>query len=1080
MEKFANEPALLAALIRLMSFIVPQVHLLIDGESTVNRFISMTNVMIELSEYHPSVLLEGMSFYEKMCVHVDVQSASNLQQGRMAKLFDKVIHLINDITFSQKWQHIFHPTSMHKCCRASLECQIAAVLFVERFVQMDNDAIACKMQDERLEFPLLSLMESVCGSRQYHLHSDKCTLDSEVLDIKLTRCLSKVLQFGINSAKIDSNKILNWVLFSMLILSGDMGEHTLADTSNNGNSWQANVSKAVENACYDAQLVTSSFGNTLHWQLRLIAIQIAIISITHLCSSLREEEHIKECMNLPTVRARISIQSNKATGRQDSHILLHLNDLIHVACGVCTATIDQCELMTLQASGLSLLCLLIAQFANVQDPDDPSPEAEENVLMNFISKIVPAVKHALSACDSTSTKDDDTIAADGARMLFMNGCRSAAVVIKHGLIGDNSALKRVFRSIIPHEGDIVFCPYPSSVHGCRFNLKPKSIIDNRTSVLIPRVGKVSFIANLINSAELDVLQQEAKDTLLNELEDKETKLGVTSAALAIDAFKLKLLNMKNDSALEIKVSCGLSFPNIDDVDVMVREEMAANWVAFTGLASILISKALAVKDENTEQSVEWMEKLAPIVLIGFHTSVESLMTTAVDTPLFQKIEYDCSVCLMALRKIISRNVKKNFFTNETLNVTVRMVLEIILDPWTNPCTTNCTNHIQGGETKSDGGGLGMRYNLSAVYSETKLLIVQSYHFVEDAMQEIDEINSCVLILLLKPLILMQEERQKENIGSNLDTITMTIISSNIRSLTHIVKKECTRLVENETIKALLKSCMTCVKKSKDKSINDAVIGLIQLCLDRNILTPPDILFFVTDAAASGQWSIWEVLCANSSNENAQLVRNSAIYIYDALSDFGDYNIILSVLSAIYNVLKARVNWIPDTMAMLGKQIIDAFNNYGVVNNESMHSKKRRMLVCSKCMKILMLSFQFMVIEAESIPVGDAKSQFDRHVAEYLSTISGMMVNVINYNGLPNQPCQNIGADSVLGRMCAQFFVHVLRTYPTSFKLCLRTLNGTKRAVLEASVRADMSGYARQASCAPTKKKLNLKTFVKAK
>jgi hypothetical protein len=37
--------------------------------------------------------------------------------------------------------------------------------------------------------------------------------------------------------------------------------------------------------------------------------------------------------------------------------------------------------------------------------------------------------------------------------------------------------------------------------------------------------------------------------------------------------------------------------------------MAANcWLlAFTGLASILISKALVVKDKNTEQSVEWME-----------------------------------------------------------------------------------------------------------------------------------------------------------------------------------------------------------------------------------------------------------------------------------------------------------------------------------------------------------------------------------------------------------------------------------------------------------------------------------------
>mmetsp|Transcript_9651 Transcript_9651/g.14377 ORF Transcript_9651/g.14377 Transcript_9651/m.14377 type:complete len:125 (-) Transcript_9651:34-408(-) len=111
---------------------------------------------------------------------------------------------------------------------------------------------------------------------------------------------------------------------------------------------------------------------------------------------------------------------------------------------------------------------------------------------------------------------------------------------------------------------------------------------------------------------------------------------------------------------------------------------------------------------------------------------------------------------------------------------------------------------------------------------------------------------------------------------------------------------------------------------------------------------------------------------------------------------------------------------------------------------------------------------------------EVKAQFDADLASYLSVIFETLVSVITYNGLPNQQNDsNAGADCLLGQMCSQFFVHVLRASPASFKLCVGNLNDTSRSVLESSVRAALSGYAVQPS-APTRKKLNIKTFVSSR
>eukprot|EP00957_Ditylum_brightwellii_P107277 8185659-Ditylum_brightwellii.AAC.1 len=98
---------------------------------------------------------------------------------------------------------------------------------------------------------------------------------------------------------------------------------------------------------------------------------------------------------------------------------------------------------------------------------------------------------------------------------------------------------------------------------------------------------------------------------------------------------------------------------------------------------------------------------------------------------------------------------------------------------------------------------------------------------------------------------------------------------------------------------------------------------------------------------------------------------------------------------------------------------------------------------------------------------------------FLAVIFEVLMTIVRFNGLPNHPSRNVGADDSLGRMSAQAIVHVARSAPVAFKSAMAHLSPEDRSTLEMSVRADMSGYAAPKSTAPTKKKLNLKGFRKA-
>merc|ERR1719203_2555113 len=87
------------------------------------------------------------------------------------------------------------------------------------------------------------------------------------------------------------------------------------------------------------------------------------------------------------------------------------------------------------------------------------------------------------------------------------------------------------------------------------------------------------------------------------------------------------------------------------------------------------------------------------------------------------------------------------------------------------------------------------------------------------------------------------------------------------------------------------------------------------------------------------------------------------------------------------------------------------------------------------------------------------SKEDSKFVLFISTMFEILIEIISFNGMPNHPTGKDGADETIGRMCAQVFVHVARTIPMMFKSTVTVISPESRVVLEAAVRADMSGYA---------------------
>ncbi len=1065
MEKLAYEPSFLATLIRLMSYLLPHLHLLNDGASIINRFSTMLTTMIELSEFHPSILLEGLAFFESMYNNI---ISMNERQG-MQNVFQTVIPYMKQIVAPQNLgQILWKPEDSFNPCNNSLSCQIGTLYFLEKFVLISDNVIAMDGEKDEFKCSLFALLEYVCGSRQYPrsqfpralacaLAGGRAPIDAQLLELKLCELILNLLNLDMKTDNIRMEKLSRWLLFSMELISGEVGSKP--DITVGG--------EAMKHALNDARAVTMFSGYIARWQVKHFAVKIACATLTSIATAIRSGQDID--INLATLRNQ---SKNLGVHGEKLLFLLHINTFLSIACSLCTVTIDQAEIYSVQNSGLQLLSLLIEYFGKTRDPDDPSPDAKELVVQNFASQILPAVKHALAACDTEN--EEDTVTSEGARDLFINGCGSLCLFVKSNLITEQTTLKRILKQLLPSPGEIVVCHYPTSGNCRQLHLKPKTFVDNRMSVLLPRIGKVSCLAKLCTDGAIGLIPREVCVTINDQLSGFEEELAIISAALAIDSFKLQLLAKDNQSTIKpIVMTSGLTFQNIQDISLKVQSEMTENWVYFSGFAFILVIDILHREDEDTEKFemlLGWLDRLIIVIVDGFLISFDLLNN--VTSPLsIQKAEQTCAICLMALDKIVSSRKESitSIVKKEDLCSILNNVLDYLLKSWMEGSNLD----VEKDYTKTN---ILVNYLPRFENPITKALLMMACEFVEHITQS-NEYDGDMLISILRPSILMQEDEATiKDLKDNY--VKVQIISSYVRSWAHIISNDNVKIVDDEIIRSLFDVCIKWLRATEIKCLNDALSSLMNCCLEKNVLHQTEVLIYAIDAAKTGCWDVWTLLCTSRNINDIQTFLSSSEYFLKALGTSGNDVESLKVLSSLYHVMKERRDWVADSMIIIGGQLLLLFKIYGagVHNNESCLTNKNRISICSGIMKIIMLSFQFMFSEAGKVLPGD-QHHFDANFAEYLSAIVETLVPVIEFNGLPNQnQTPNREGDSVLGQMCAQFCVHVLRTYPTSFKLCLVNLDESSRGILEASIRADMSGYAAQPS-APSKKKLNIKTFV---
>jgi hypothetical protein len=473
---------------------------------------------------------------------------------------------------------------------------------------------------------------------------------------------------------------------------------------------------------------------------------------------------------------------------------------------------------------------------------------------------------------------------------------------------------------------------------------------------------------------------------------------------------------------------GLTFLNSSDVDNTTKSVMghSCSSLACFGLNIILNLLESENKDSSKYQDlISWTGRLLDVILAEFFGCMGEMQKAIEKKELSNSLSEKCVTCLFVLRKAVSSPT--NLLPLEEIRNVLSCSFKFIT-------FTDVTSDMNQSITD------------------------QACAFVEAVCNSSnkEDVGKDLLIGVLKPLVAFE--------GMNPTLVlkeesNVSIMKSTLRSIQLVLKN--TDGNEN-IIKSLIQFAMKVLENTnesiQDTSLKATFHDLILFCMSGNSISDEEKHGYITKMAENGCWDAWQQ-CVDSKDPLS--IQSSLQYVQDALSDHSNQIRHTDALFAMSNILKCNTELVAPILVCIGPMVLELFHLYGTYHLQG----TKRTAACATCMKIIMLTFSYKTSENEE----------NIHTAAFLSMVFQILVDLISYNGLPNDKKVNPGSDQALGRMSAQFFVHVLRTSPTLFKECMGSLPNNVRLVLESSVRAEMSGYA---SVAPVKKKLNLKSFKK--
>lgn len=1041
-SNLAVEPSFLAVLLRTMSFLTPHLGLLTETDAGIAvRFSRMAVMIVNDHGSHPAVLTECLAFFEMLSENHVLLAPSSVKFTSPSHPFSYCVpYVLACLKPNLPQVHAIESSGSQFGTISSPQILRAGVLCAKLLATSQ----ALDVWDTKLPSTLFAFLESVTGSRtcmaETYFRPLAVSRDADIgrsfqatLEAEICAALDVMLASCVEDGETGCRTLVRWVLMSRQLVTGapelEDGGGELGGDALFSKAGSAHL--AASTARGDAAPVFD-VSYPCRWQVRCQAGRCTTIALQELvlnpCSTSQYEISL-------AVKDLNSHQTSDA--KPPAFLVFHLADLLSAASTAVVATVDQSELRQLQEGGVRILNEIVSSFGNILDPVDPGV----SILEQYSSQVLSATKHAVTAADGNP--------ADISHSMLIAGCDALVMILKKGLISDPMVFKRMIRPVIPSADDLQFTKYGSVEMVIAFRPKCTDVFLDQRSLLLPRITKLSCIARIRSMIDDGSLSHVVAAFLEDETKSLEFEIGVHSAAIAIDG--VRLLHLENLSlcgsghllpADEVQtdehdeiVNSGLLFANMYDIDNATKAALSS-WSACAFQAALLLSQhATSSETEKQVTSKKWINKLLPILYVGFKDSSQFICQSVMSHAAWSNglnPEETMKFCLHGMRSLL----KSDFISQEELPFIISTLSDTVFLPTI---------------------GLG-RHRKSVAVSDA--LVLEACQFIQAVAASMinDSVHVALLVVLLVPL----DAVQQGTINFEMKHTPLVVVSA-MKAIELMVKKSAT---QDSLVNAMLLLSLDVISQATNpEGVRHAARALLATCFQTDAITLAKQRTLACDMAKQAKWDAWCAICIRS---DAALTKSIEI-VADALDDVLNVTRNVGAIAALRSIILAATiqsATVSIVMQGAGAQVIGIFIAYGTLSVPMKEALTHRLSICADSLKILMVSYNKLLSADESLLIA------------FVTVVFECWVAIIQYNGLPNQVSPHPGADSALGKIAAQAIMHVARTTPTAFKASMGTLSDHARAVLEFAVRSDMSGYVNINSQTAVKKKLDLRSFQK--
>mmetsp|Transcript_8614 Transcript_8614/g.24768 ORF Transcript_8614/g.24768 Transcript_8614/m.24768 type:complete len:2534 (-) Transcript_8614:705-8306(-) len=1103
-EKLSSESSFLAALLRLMTMLVPLLHHVQATDPTAStRFSCMATIILECQNNHPAVVVEAMAFYEVLAKHPNLlpPPSPHVKYHENA-LLGCIPFITSVLTPARSNIHAILPHGSFEACVMSLRCVRATLRTI--YCLSLNGAPLDQWSDMDVVAAMFAKLEDMSGSRLCAVDSahrslaeprsiEVCHKHHTIVERELCETISAVLHrwtASLDSAKISSTNamLLRWVLLAKNLLSASTADSSEVDGA--PYTVEQVIRKALSQASDDCTIIYDAV-SSVRWQVKSIAIRMmksAILQLDAIARDTATSLPISLVYDPKVARKQCQkeCQLTQANGKgmPSSYLALHFSEILNAACSNCIATVDQSELQILQENAMHLLVAIIRGFGPIPDPHQP----ENKLLEDSIPQVSSCIKNALGAWKEHQTQMSNR--------LFMIGCESLRVFVEVRLSTEKATLKRIARAVFLEYGEApTFTPTAASIPEMPKELEG-SKLDSQGKLMM-KLGKL-YTAGIMNIHARQVM---------SEFQANDAELGIHSAALALDGVslllssKLSLCGGKSAETITIKSKAGFFFEDYAQLDDYTKSQLASMWARNGSNAIMFFAQAFSKKAEkNVEDCKGWLRKLVPVIFAGFHTAMTAGAVADALPQRQQRSEWAQSVipvrvavdCLQGIAYLVSNDEMMSIGEDWSKDVdrVLRTLMASVIEPILAK-TRKPSKDLVDSSCKLF--RLLARTTPTAEKRESSPLltcILMPLHRLQQGALKIDSLMICNIVASSMESIvslLKTPDRQPDGLANALLPIIVEVLSKKYCS-PELDSQTYTTIVENPAFDAL-KVCLVAA-------------GAVSVSQQRSI---------ATDMMKSEVWMAWKFICGTVADKDAAAIIPSLAILKDYLLCLSNYDRQLSALRTLREAVTEqqqqqpraeRSKMMKHLTVTLTAEVFMVFRSYATLHDGTPPdvmpidvTKKRRTEVCSDCMKIILSTLQQFSTPPTPTTTDDATSAQDddddddetktndeqQQLVVYLSVLFETFVVIMRFNGLPNHPTPQPGkSDPSIGRMCAQALLHIARTSPTGFKSCMAVLSEQNRAVLEFAVRGEMSGYSTgtssAAAAAPVKKKLSLKGF----